>query len=112
MKIMKRMMACALAVTMFVIAGSAAFAASKSATSTDGYTKTLDGKSCTFKVNVKSGNKGAGTLYLKDPFLWHQWDYKYYSNGGSYSKSYPNVGSSSASWRGFAENSTVTITVS
>lgn len=99
---------------MFVMAGSVTFAEAQTSTTTryasSGYTSVLKGESCTFELFVKSGNKGAGTLYLKDPYLWHQWDY-IYLKGGSYYKRFSNVGSSRAYWKGFAENSKVRITV-
>ncbi len=116
MRLFKKIMSCVFVAMICVTLSGASLVLAETdsvtAYASHGSTESLKGKSCTFQLYVKSGNKGAGTLYLKDPYLWHQWDYKYLSNGGSYKKSFPNVGSSKAYWYGFAENSKVTITVS
>ena len=116
MNVLKKMMSIIFVALMCVMLGGASFVLAKTVSiecyTRHGETEAVKGKSCTFKLYVKSGNKGTGTLYLKDPYLWHQWDYKYLSNGGNYQKSFPNVGSSRAYWKGAAENSKLTIIVS
>ncbi len=111
-KMKKRIGALALAAVM--VGGSiTASAATESvkAYSSWNYTEVLSGQTGQLTTSVKKGSKGQGTMYIKDPYIWHYVGSHYFSNGGKTTTKWDKYGSKKAKWKGFAENCKVTIEV-
>ena len=91
---------------------TALFAASATinAYGTFGYTSVLTGPRMKLTCTAKANQKGNGSLYLKDPYLWHEWKGVNIGTTGARTKTISSAdGSANASWKGYAENSKVTI---
>lgn len=98
--------------TLMVASATTAFAASASinAYGTFGYTSVLTGPRMKLTCTAKTNEKGNGSLYLKDPYFWHEWKGVNIGTTGARTKTISSAdGSSKANWKGYAENSKVTI---
>lgn len=97
---------------LFAASATTAFAASATinAYGTFGYTSVLTGPRMKLTCTAKANQKGNGSLHLKDPYLWHEWKGVNIGTTGARTKTISSAdGSANASWKGYAENSKVTI---
>ena len=112
MNLAKRITTGVMMATLLFGTASTAFAASATITAygSFGYTNVLTGPRMKLTCTARANERGNGSLYLKDPYLWHEWVGVNIGTTGARTKTITNAdGSKSAKWKGFAENSKVTI---